>query len=203
MKKDTFNVGIYVKSNHIMNWAYQMLLQLYETNVIDSIIFIINPDKSRTETTPSLKFLLYDLYSTLEKYKFKTNPNASELRAINSFEFNAKYTEVNFEHNPNVITALIESEKLDFIVNLSLEELPQNLYSLCKAGIWQFQHFNEQNLKSDVPGFWEVFNNYPAIGCHLGLQTSELENPLIVAKSTSSTEAISVNRNKNNIYWKT
>lgn len=206
MEQNKFNIGILVDSLQIHAWAFRMLQQLQNTECTNSVvIYVISEKKSINDMeTNFFKYGFYQLYRKLENLKFKTFPDAFELKDLMTLYMDCKVHYLDFisDQNSEVDRSRLETDKLDILINLSRSNLPEDIYYLARYGVWQYYHADDKILKGGPFGFWELFDNHSVMGCSLKVYRSNSENELTIAKSYASIEQVSVNRNLNFNYWK-
>jgi hypothetical protein len=95
----------------------------------------------------------------------------------------------------------IKSYEVDVLLRLGFRILRGGILRAAKYGVWSFHHGDNDVNRGGPPGLWEVFNGWDETGAVLQILTEDLDNGLVLAKSVSSTDKFSVNRNLNSYYW--
>ncbi len=99
--------------------------------------------------------------------------------------------------------AAVGSYDLDVLVRLGWRILRGGILQAARCGVWSFHHGDNRVNRGGPPGFWEVYEGHPVTGSILQILSEELDGGLVLARSYSATDPISVRINRNNYYWKT
>lgn len=172
-------IAILIRDENIASWAYDMLSKISSDT---EVILLVKTNATKTNTTKSF---VHSWFKKFDRKEFKLNPDAFELKNINSL--------LNVDVINNDDLTQLRNYDLDIIINLEMN-FDKTLFKYAKYGVWSFYHNNS------VPVFWEVINKSPKIDVILQM---ELENvKKVLAVSSTLTDNISVARSENNYYWK-
>jgi hypothetical protein len=97
--------------------------------------------------------------------------------------------------------AAIRRHELDVALRFGFRILKGNALHVARYGVWSFHHGDNKRNRGGPPGFWEVMENEPVTGAVLQVLTEELDAGLVLARSYSSTNPISVTASKHNYFW--
>ena len=149
-------------------------------------------------------YLLHDNFK--DYFKSKSDPlklkNASNIldgiptlkvKPIKS-QFSDKFSEENISK--------IKQYKLDVLFRLGFRILRGDILNSSKYGVWSYHHGDDETNRGGPAGFWEVLLNQPVTGTILQILTEDLDGGKVLYKSFSTTNKFSVNRNRENFYWK-
>jgi folate-dependent phosphoribosylglycinamide formyltransferase PurN len=150
---------------------------------------------------------LWILFNKLDSKLFKTNPDAFELKNIKELtdcpEIKVKPKETKFsDYILNEDLENIKSHKVDVFVRLGFRILRGGILKSSKYGIWSFHHGDNSENRGGPAGAWEVIEKWDETGVVLQILSEELDGGIILSKSLSATDKVSIKRNKNNYYWK-
>lgn len=206
-------IGILIDSNTIPAWSYKMIDQI--NNSEHSEVVLTVKREHSTSGSSSLfkriwdnrKHLLWILYNNIDNKIFKTNPDAfakKKLRdIIDCDEISVKPKETKFsDYISDEDVENIKSYKVDVFVRLGFRILRGGILSASKYGIWSYHHGDNAVNRGGPAGTWQVFEGWDITGVILQILSENLDGGTILSKSFSSTDKVSVKRNKNNFYWK-
>jgi hypothetical protein len=95
----------------------------------------------------------------------------------------------------------LKSHNLDLLVDFSLEFDPA-LVDAARYGVWLCASSHTLNDRTAPPGFWEVMDAEPTTELNLIAFTSEAPGGVIIHRSWTSTDQLSVKSNRSKNYWK-
>jgi len=96
----------------------------------------------------------------------------------------------------------INEYQLDVIIRLGFRILRGDVLKAARLGIWSYHHGDNIVNKGGPPGFWEVIERNSITGTVLQILTEQLDDGLVLCRTYSGTDTLSVARNKNAFYWK-
>ena len=97
--------------------------------------------------------------------------------------------------------AEIRAHDLDVVLRFGFRILKGQALHIARYGVWSFHHGDNTRNRGGPAGFWEVMDAEPVTGAVLQVLSEELDAGLVLARSFSSTDALSVTANKRNYYW--
>ncbi|MDB4883528.1 MAG: hypothetical protein JWL95_2294 [Gemmatimonadetes bacterium] len=95
----------------------------------------------------------------------------------------------------------IRGYDVDVALRLGFRILKGDALQIARYGVWSFHHGDNRRNRGGPAGFWEVMDDEPVTGAVLQVLSEELDAGLVLARSYSSTNPISVTSNKHNYYW--
>ena len=95
----------------------------------------------------------------------------------------------------------IEGLDLDVALRFGFRILKGEALDIAKYGIWSFHHGDNAVNRGGPAGFWEVMRREPVSAATLQIITEKLDAGVVLGKSFSSTNAMSVTSNRQNLYW--
>lgn len=207
-------VGLLMDSFNIPAWAYLMLKKIGSSTYAEIKLCVLN-DARKVKTTfipkakDNLGSLFYIAYRKFENRLFKPYPNAFEvkdatelLENIPIIRIKPRQTEY-FSWVEDKDTEELDKFEIDVFIQLGFGILRGKVLGSAKFGIWYYHH-GDNNAHRGVPaGFWEVFEHHPVTASMLQILNKDFDNGLVLFKSYSATDSLSINRNCNNFYWKT
>ena len=97
----------------------------------------------------------------------------------------------------------IEQHTPDILLRLGFGILRGDILKSARYGIWSFHHGDNRVNRGGPAGYWESMQGWPDTGSVLQILSEDLDNGKILYRSFSCTNAMSVQDNKSNYYWKT
>jgi len=206
-------IGILTDGDSIASWSYKMI-EAIKKSEHSEVVLIVKNSKSSNEKKSLLskiwsnrRDVLWILYTKLESKIFKLNPDAFALKNLKDLidcdEITVKPKETKFSDYiiPEDVND-IKSYDVDVFIRLGFRILRGEILKASKYGIWSFHHGDNSVNRGGPAGAWEVFEGWDETGVTLQILSENLDGGTILAKSYSSTDKVSVKRNKNNYYWK-
>jgi len=207
-------IGLLLNSYKIPLWEYILIEKLINSNYATVELVIKNNQKKIKKTLfqkikNHWKHAFYLIYIKLDKNLFKLKNNAFELKdiapllkGVEEFKVEPISTKFSDRFNDKDITR-IKDEKLDILLRFGFGILRGEILKSSKYGIWSYHHGDNRVNRGGPSGFWEVIENIGITGSVLQILTEDLDAGKILYKSFSTSDEFSINRNKNNYYWKT
>ena len=207
-------VGILIDSYIKPWWAFKMLELIHNSNYAEIVLII--KDQSEFPKHNILRKLLnnrdrilFRIFMKLENLLFKPKPNAFALMDIRRLLHDVqvlKVQPIKRKYSDFIVNSDIENIKkhnLDVLVRLGFRILRGEILKCTNFGIWSYHHGDYQTNRGGPAGVWEVLEEWPLTGSTLQILTEELDSGVILYRSFSTTDNISVNRNRNQCYLKT
>lgn len=209
-------IGIFVNSHLIPNWAFRMLQQINGSKYAGIELIVkngaISPSKESVyrKIKDNFQQLLYIGFSKMEDRVFKReDPDAfaqkdicqllPDTPCITVKPIEEKYSDYFTKDDVKKIS----SYDIDVFIRLGFRILRGEILNCAKYGIWSYHHGDNRINRGGPPGFWELLEGWPETGSVLQVLTEDLDSGDILYRSYSQTDSLSVNRNKNKLYWKT
>ena len=99
------------------------------------------------------------------------------------------------------VVAAIRGYELDVAIRFGFRILKGEALRLARFGVWSFHHGDNRQNRGGPAGFWEVMKNEAVTGAVLQVLSEELDAGLVIGRSFSSTDPISLTANKHDYYW--
>lgn len=213
MEKRKLRVGLLIDSFQVPAWTYCMLERIQRSNYAEIILIVLNeaPRAERnlfTKIKENRNSLLYILYRELEDRLFKSVPDAFESKDVKHLLDNVRILKVKPEQKKfsdriaDHDLEEIKKSQIDVFVRLGFRILRGGILQASRYGVWAYHHGDSRVNRGGPAGFWEVMEGHPVTGSILQILTEDLDNGRILYRSFSATDYLSVNRNRNNYYWK-
>ena len=152
--------------------------------------------------------VLFVAYRALEDKLFHPQPNAFKSHDANDLLSDVPVIEAiprqtkNSDFIEGETLDKIQSAKLDVMVRLGFRILRGGILTAARYGIWSYHHGDNFTHRGMPAGWFEVLNHHPVTGSILQVITEDLDNGDVLYRSWSCTDHLSINRNRNNFYWK-
>ncbi len=212
--KDKLKIGILIDSYQIPNWAFKMLERIDGSTYAEIVLIVKNDAPTPSENVyrklkDNYQILLFIALMRLDNVVFRSEPNAFEAKEIRQLLPNTPYMTVNpiqnkfsdcFEEDD---IERIESYHIDVLVKLGFRILSGKVLTSARYGVWSYNHSDNEIDQGKVAGFWEVLEEVGETGSFLEILTEDFDHRKILCRSYSQTDHLSVNRNRNNLFWKT
>ena len=202
--REKLNIGILIGDEQIPAWMFYMLIKINESPSCNLVLIAeLNFDHEYQKTTGHFA---YDIYNKWDSVKYKQEPNAFELKKINSLldqvEPEPHYIRLNSINQIKEKRELFLSYSIDVLINLVSVQLDAYLQNISKYGIWSYHFGDFKHNLGDLPNFWEVIQKWPETGVSVLMRSNENMKTYVLVTSTSLTDNLSVERGKNSYYWK-
>jgi len=211
--KKKIKVGLLINTYSLPLWQYIIIEKLINSKYA-SIELIIKKNKKSIKKSFLKKIqnhwrhIVYILYIAFDKKIFKVKNDAFELKDIMklvkdvpklrvepiSTKFSDRFKKEDIQ--------TIKEYDLDILVRFGFGILRGDILKSSKYGIWSYHHGDNSVNRGGPAGFWEVIERVGTTGSILQILTEDLDGGEILYKSLSKTDEFSINRNKNNYYWK-
>jgi hypothetical protein len=191
-----------------------MLDQISRSDYAEIVVIVKNGDfKESTDSSlqklvKNRRHLLYILLARFDAWSGKPKPDPMAVIDIGTHFPNVRRISVSpketpFSHYLSEDDAeLVRSFDLDVLIRLGFKIIRGDFLKCAKYGIWSYHHGDNRINRGVPPGFWEVFEQWPATGVVLQVLTEDLDGGLILSRSYSQTNFSLVSRNVSNHYWK-
>lgn len=211
MKK--LKIGLLIEEYEIPSWAYEMIEVIKESKHSEITLIVIkkkqiNRDRlSFSEIWKKRNELMFLLYSKLDAKIFTPTPDAFELKNLKTIidcpEIEIKSRDSKFNDlilDEDLIE--IKKSKIDVFIKLGFRILNDKIFTCSKYGIWSYYHGDYMRKRGGPSGVWEILEQCTQTGVILQILTKYEDSGIIIYDSFSSTDSLSIKRNKNNYYWK-
>ena len=212
-RQSKLKVGLLINSYKLPLWEYILIDRIIQSHYASINLVVINQNNKVNSTfmekiKDRWKHLVFIFYNRFDRRFFKVKPNAFELKdAVGLLDGVANIfvnpTSKSFSDSfKNEDIQKIKIHNLDVLIRFGFRILKGDILEAAKYGVWSYHH-GDSNINRGAPsGFWEVFENKDITGSTLQILSKDLDAGKILYQSFSSTNRTSVNRNRNNCYWK-
>ncbi len=214
MRAQKIKVGLLIDSYHIPQWAFEMIKCINNSSSAQVTLVVKKRNAEKKERIFILRkiwlkrrSLLYFLYTKLDVYLTKSSTSAFEIKNLKDIIFceelqvhtiETKFSDVVLPED----IAKIKNYSVDVFIRLGFKILRGDILKICRLGIWSYHHGDYKLKRGGPAGFWEVFDAEHETGVILQILTEDLDGGKLITESFSSTNRLSVQKNKNNYYWK-
>lgn len=214
MEQPKLRIGILTDTEYTPYWAYEMVRLVSELEGVVIPLMVLNGDKtvdnrSKFEKVYSrLKILVTVAYLTLDQKIFKSSPDAFEGRSFRDLLPNADRLEVKLiktkfrDRFPDEDIEKIKGYDLDIILCRGFRILSGKILNLPKFGVWSYHHGDNDENRGRPAIFYETLERWNTIGTIFQILREELDNGVVLYKSTAGHRSRFVFRNMNSAYWK-
>ncbi|TKB98907.1 glucosamine inositolphosphorylceramide transferase family protein [Pedobacter cryophilus] len=211
--KENLQIGVIIDDSTIPAWSYKMLEIIHFSSNCKIVLVIknktqeVNNKSFIKKITTYYKSSLFTLVCKLDKVLNKFSPDAFEpkdiknLLSVDEIEINLTQTKFSNQISEYEIEK-IKNTNLDILINLSFKTLSGNILKAARYGIWSLHHGDHEVNLGCKDGMWDVLQNWKETGVILKILTENHHEGIIIKKLNSSSDSLSINRNKNNYYWK-
>ena len=222
MKKSKLRIGILLDDYDVPAWQYKMFENIKNSDYADIKLLIINDnEKSHPNTTilsklrnnygqithlmirKSLVFIYNKLIgrnTKLPDADKKENCEAllKNIQTIKVKTIQKKWSD--YFHIKDILT--IRDHDIDILVRCGFRILRGDILHSAKYGIWSFHHADNYINRGGPAGFWESMESWPETGSILQILTEDLDNGIVLYRSFSCTNNMSLKDNRSNYFWK-
>ena len=210
-------IGLLLDSLEVRAWVYEMLETILAEDLASVELLIINTTPNpRPETqvsqprrvvealaTRSAR-LLTDVY--LERDR--SVPSATTLHPLRKLLPDTEILEVatrktkHSDYLPDEAIEKIRNSELDILLRVGFRILRGDILSAAKHGVWSYHHGDSRVNRGGPPCFWEVNEIWPEVGSMLQKLEEDLDNGLVLYRSTGPVFPYSLENTRNRLYWK-
>ncbi len=203
-----------MNSFRVAAWQHFMLERIRASDYATLALVVLNDAPAVTRSFLSRfwterRYMLYKAYTRAEDILVRPRPDAFAIRDATGLVAGVPVLRVTprQEEYVDVIEdadlETIRSHAIDVFIRLGFRILKGGILHAARFGVWSYHHGDNRVNRGGPPGFWEVFEAWPVTGSILQILTQDLEDGLVLCRSYSATDIVSVNRNRHGYYWKT
>lgn len=218
-RRDTpLRVGLLVDSFVQPCWIHTIISSIKASHVAEIVLIVKNSGNAREagHRTGRIynywinrKQLLYSLYSKLDEYLSKVEPDAFKPMDISSVVADCPLIEITpirkrfSDYFTDSDVEQILTYNLDVLLRFGFRIIRGRALNMARFGIWSYHHGDNLTNRGGPAGFWEVMERAPVSGAILQILGEDLDNGTAIYRGWSPTvDKYSVKRNRNNYYWK-
>jgi hypothetical protein len=203
---DKLKIAILTDSQQIPAWAFEMLLRIQTEGYGEIVLNIVN---QKPKSSGSKSPFIYRLYRAIDRRLFKNFQDAFDTKSLKDLP-NWIAPEISVQPLQKKFTdafsasdiELIRSYELDIVIRLGFRILKGEILQVPKFGIWSFHHGDNRVNRGGPPCFWEVMKGEETTGSVLQILSEKLDDGNVIYRSWSHTDPLSVQRNANQVFWK-
>ncbi|PID58120.1 hypothetical protein CSB45_05385 [candidate division KSB3 bacterium] len=213
MKQHRLRIGLLIDTYDIPQWAFRMVEEIHQSHYARIVLLIKNDALRSTQQTFFQKLkehsqrILYIGLMKLEQQIFRITPDAFATQNISGLFsdlpcIHVRPQQKNFSDylcREDIDT--IKGYNLDVLVRLGFRILRGEILHAAKYGVWSYHHGDSTVNRGGPAGFWEVFEGWKVTGSILQILTEDLDNGMVLCRSQSQTDRLSVIRGNNSRYW--
>jgi len=212
-EKKKIRVGLMLDSYLVPAWFYEMIEWIVGSNYAEVSLVVMNNAEALPKPSLAKRVwrkrneLLYFLYRKLEDKIYKPLPDAfamknlREIMHMDEIGVVPKCTKYSDRISDEDVER-IKKQKIDVFVRLGFRILRGEILSAARYGIWSYHHGDNAVNRGGPAGLWEVLEGWEETGVVLQVISEDLDGGLILDKSYSCTDSLSLNRNLKKHYWK-
>ena len=206
-------IGLLINSTDLPLWEFQLIERLKKSNYakIDLVILNDTPKEALSlyqKIKNNWSSLILILFIKVDEKLFNVEPNAfkikntikllEEIPLIKTKPVSTKFSD-RFVKND---LQKIKDFNLDVLIRFGFKILRGDILNCAKYGVWSYHHGDNDINRGGPAGYWEVIEKNNVTGSILQILNEDLDNGQILFKSFSATNKNSINKNRNNFYWK-
>ena len=206
-------IGLLINSTDLPLWEFQLIERLKKSNYakIDLVILNDTPKEALSlyqKIKNNWSSLILILFIKVDEKLFNVEPNAfkikntikllEEIPLIKTKPVSTKFS----DHFVKDDLQKIKDFNLDVLIRFGFKILRGDILNCAKYGVWSYHHGDNDINRGGPAGYWEVIEKNNVTGSILQILNEDLDNGQILFKSFSATNKNSINRNRNNFYWK-
>ena len=208
---EKLRIGIMLNNYPLETWEYNMLDIITRSDYASLELGIVN--KNRNDKTnyfdkivSNRKKLFYIAYTKLENRIIQRKPDAFAI--IDTQKFLEEVPKIEIKPKMGKYSDYVDEEdvkkikefNLDVIIRCGFRILKGDILNAAKYGVWSYHHSDDIVLQGGPPGFWETFERMGERGVILKILTEDLENGIILYRSSFGCDSLLVSRNNNSCY---
>jgi len=206
-------IGLLMDTATMPAWSFRMVEEIVHSDYAEIVLIILNsrpPEKASftSRLRRNWRHQLYLAFRNYEDHRVRVQPDAFERKETGLLFAGVPVIKVNplRKRFSDYFSAedldRIRPYEVDILVRLGFRILRGQILSLPKFGIWSYHHGDNDTLRGGPAGVWDVIENRPVSGSILQILTEDLDNGLLLQRSFTATEPLSIKKNRNALYWK-
>lgn len=186
-------VGVILPDHKVSAWVRFMLERIKDSADADvsALAFAGQPDGSPPSVNKQ-----YELQLNLDKKIFHPEPDPWEASDIRKVLHNTQMVGANLHER----LSRFKSMRLDLLLNLSLEDMPNSLRNVARFGVWSLRCNDVRVITDSEIGWLEILNDSPVMHC--GIEIEREESSLLYPGSVIATDHSSISLNQKSFFWR-
>ena len=214
-------VGVLLECNGVPAWVAHMLNLIQGSEHSQLVLFVIGrppAEPAQSVATAPLGLPARILQYLVRKLLLSFNrrwiempsslPSALVCETIDSAFSGVPRIEVvpngaaHSESFSNDTIAAIRTHELDVLLCFGSPNLRGAMLTAPRYGVWSYHHGDNRVNRGGPPGFWEVMQLWPELGCTLQILGDDEDNSQVLARSSTAMIPESLAESNDNAYWK-
>lgn len=204
-------IGIMINSYNVFKWIEKIIQDINALQNLDLVLIIIDNTVEKKSYKKKFSNVLYKLYRRFDYKFFSKNIKYNAFQIVNIEKQLNKCSIMHVKPNTKGLSQRfgdndinkIYDKQIDVLLKFGFKTLKGDILNVTKYGIWSYHHGDNRKYKGRSVLFWEIYNNDLVSGTVLQLSTGKYnDSKVIIDRTTSKTENISLYRNRNATYWK-
>jgi hypothetical protein len=203
-------VGIMLDNYQLEAWDYVMLEAITKSEFASIELVILNERRDEKKSYVNKIFsnrnqLLYIAYSKLEDLIEQPIPETTPLEVqellknVPVIGIHPKMDKYSDRIQEKDIERIKKSD-LDVIIRRGFRILKGDILNAAKYGVWSYHHDDNTVIRGIPPGFWETFKRMGERGVIVQILTEDLDNGIVLYRSSFRCDSAFVNRNNNHCF---
>ncbi len=212
MENQKLKIGVLLDSFILPAWAGRSLERVVNLDCIIISVIIQNAAKDSCGYESDLYYnnnhnKVYNFASRLDKAIFGRGPDAFAATDTKRIFNDVPVKSVTPIKKGKTISFSvsdideIKSYQLDILIRLGFENLNGDILSAARLGIWSYYHGDPYEVRSNLPGLWEVIDRKLETGVILYVMDQDLKFGKNLYRSWIQTYPFSPVRNRNRCFW--
>ena len=222
MEKGKLRVGLLLDEYNISAWLFKMIENIINSDFADISLIVLN-NNQKVEPNNTLLSKVRNNYDRITHLLIRYSLEFIYRKIIerNTYLPDALKKvscEVLFTTTPTINAKTIRNKwsnylnsddiseigkyNIDIFVRCGFGILRGDILNSAKYGIWSFHHGDNLKNRGGPPGFWESMESWSETGSILQILTEDLDNGMVLCRSFSCTDNLSVTDNRNGCLWK-
>ena len=210
-------IGLLLDSLEVRAWVYEMLETILAEDLASVELLIVDAAPTpEVKTLPvgarriaeSLARRSADMLTNLYLERDRSVPSATALHQLRNLLPDTEILEVatrktkHSDYLPDEAIEQIRDHDLDILFRVGFRILRGGILHAAKHGVWSYHHGDDRLNRGGPPCFWEVNEIWPEVGSMLQKLDEELDNGLVLYRSTGPVFPYSLHNTRNRLYWK-
>ncbi|SDM47643.1 hypothetical protein SAMN05421813_11340 [Daejeonella rubra] len=211
MEKGKLRIGVLFDEIMIPLWSYKMIEAIKSKQYCELILALRNKPEKKSKKNTFEKISKYSeaglfwIWSMIDKRLSEYSPDAFEpknLKDLLSADTTYISIQMNNDHLNESELEAIKKYKLDILIRIGFSPCNKKLTKVARFGIWSFNQFENDLIKEGPAGIREVLQGTDETEIILQTTIGNRKKAIFLDKTSFSTDCFSINRNRNNYYWK-
>ncbi|MEM9680721.1 MAG: hypothetical protein AAF901_10400 [Bacteroidota bacterium] len=208
------NVGILINSYQLSDWVYTIIASIQQSDYAQITLVVKNESDPAHEGSKLQQLIrkrsqiVHKAHTVIDSKLFGRRATYGKEKDISPILQNVDEIKVIpklGKFTDRLIAEDIQKIKvheLDVILRFGFRILKGDIFNCANYGVWSYHHGDNRENRGGPPGYWESVENWGTSGFMLQILNEDLDGGKVIHRSNHQTDALSIEGNKDNFYWR-